>query len=243
MESIESATAAERGGASSVELCSSLIEGGVTPSPDLIGLVRKKLSIGLYVIIRPRGGDFCYTSEEFDVMQRDVLAAKKLGVDGVVLGILLSEGTVDVQRTRHLVDLARPLRVTYHRAFDVSVDPIGSLEDVARTGAERILTSGGAENSIAGARTLRQLVDVAGEQVIIMAGGGINPQNVRTLIDETGVREVHASLKSSMESPMRHKNEKISMGSLEGREYQRFTVLEDQVRQLVRAASASGESS
>jgi copper homeostasis protein len=124
----------------------------------------------------------------------------------------------------------------------MSVDPIGSLEDVVQTGAERILTSGGAENSIAGAPTLRQLVDVAGEQVIIMAGGGINLQNVRTLIDETGVREVHASLKSNMESPVRHRNEKISIGSLEGREYQRFTVLEDQVRQLVRAASAYGAS-
>ena len=243
MESIESAIAAERGGANRVELCSSLIEGGVTPSPGLIGQARKKLSIGLHVLIRPRGGDFCYTSEEFEVMQRDVVAAKKLGADGVVLGILRSEGMVDVQRTRHLVDIARPLKVTYHRAFDMSVDPVGSLEQVARTGAERILTSGGAENSIAGARTLRQLVDVAREQVIIMAGGGINPQNVRTLIEETGVREVHASLKSSMESPMRHKNEKISMGSLEGREYQRLTVLEDQVGQLVRAASASGESS
>ena len=242
MESIESAIAAERGGANRVELCSSLIEGGVTPSAGLIDLARKKLSIGLHVLIRPRGGDFCYTSDEFDVMQRDVLAAKELGADGVALGILRSEGTVDVQRTRHLVDLARPLRVTYHRAFDMSLDPIGSLEDVVRTGAERILTSGGAENSIAGARTLRQLVDVAREQVIIMAGGGINPQNVRTLIDETGVREVHASLKSSMESPLSHKNEKISIGSLEGREYQRFTFLEERVRQLVRAASASGTS-
>jgi len=243
VESIESAIAAERGGANRVELCSSLIEGGVTPSPGLIGQARKGLSIGLHVLIRPRGGDFCYTSEEFEVMQRDVLAAKKLGADGVVLGILRREGTVDVQRTRQLVDIARPLKVTYHRAFDMSLDPIGSLEDVVRTGAERILTSGGAENAIAGARTLRQLVDVAGEQVIIMAGGGISPQNVRTLIEETGVREVHASLKSSMESPMRHKNERISMGSLEGREYQRRTVLEDLVRQLVRAASASGESS
>jgi copper homeostasis protein len=175
-------------------------------------------------------------------MQRDVLAAKELGADGVALGILRSEGTVDVQRTRHLVDIARPLKVTYHRAFDMSVDPIRSLELVVRTGAERILTSGGAENSIAGAQTLRQLVDVVGERVIIMAGGGINPQNVRTLIEETGVQEIHASLRSSMESPMRHRNEKISMDSLEGREYQRFTVLEDQVRQLVRAASASGAS-
>jgi copper homeostasis protein len=242
VESAESAIAAERGGATRVELCSSLVEGGVTPSAGLIGLVREKISIGLHVIIRPRGGDFCYMSEEFDVMHRDVLVAKELSVDGIVFGILDTDGKVDVARTRQLVDLAGPLKVTYHRAFDMSVNLMRSLEDVVQTGAERILTSGGAENSIAGTRTLRQLVDAAGEQVIIMAGGGINPRNVRTLIDETGVREVHASLKSSMKSPMRHKNEKISMGSLEGREYQRFTILEDQVRQLVRAASASGAS-
>jgi copper homeostasis protein len=242
VECIESAIAAERGGANRVELCSSLIEGGVTPSAGLIGQARKKLSIGLYVLIRPRGGDFCYTSEEFEVMQRDVLVAKKLGADGVVLGILRSGGAVDIRRTHQLVDLGRPLKVTYHRAFDESVDPIQSLEDVVQTGAERILTSGCAENSIAGARTLRQLVDAAGEQVVIMAGGGINPQNVRTLIDETGVREVHASLKSSMESPVSDKNEKISIGSLEGRAYQRFTVPEDQVRQLVQMVSATGPS-
>jgi len=222
-----------------VELCSSLLEGGVTPSAGLIGLVRKNISIGLHVIIRPRGGDFCYTSQEFEVMQQDVLAAKELGADGVVFGILDTEGKVDVHRTRQLVELARPLKVTFHRAFDMSADLIRSLEDVVQTGAERILTSGGAQSSIAGARSLRQLVDASGGQVIIMAGGGINPENVRSLIEETGVQEIHASLRSSTESSMRHKNELISMGSLEGREYQHFTVLEDQVSQLVRAASAS----
>jgi copper homeostasis protein len=125
----------------------------------------------------------------------------------------------------------------------MSLDLIGSLADVVRPRAGRILTSGGAQTSIAGSRTLRQLVDAAGEQVIIMAGSGINPQNVRTLIQETGVQEIHASLRSIVESPMRYRNKTISMGGLEGRQFQRFVVLEEQVRQLVRAAAASGASS
>ena len=184
-----------------MELCSSLVEGGVTPSAGLIGLVREKISIGLHVIIRPHGGDFCYTSEEFEVMQRDVLAAKELGADGVAFGILNAEGKVDVERTRQLVDLARPLKITYHRAFDMSLDLIGSLADVVRAGAGRILTSGGAQTSIAGSRTIRQLVDAAGEQVIIMAGSGINPQNVRTLIQETGVHEIPCQLEIDHRKP------------------------------------------
>ena len=222
-----------------MELCSSLIEGGITPGADLVALTRKKISIGLHVIIRPRGGNFCYTSDEFDTMQREVLTAKELGADGVVLGILRSDRAVDVQRTRQLVDLARPLPVTYHRAFDMTSNLLRSLEDVIMTGAERILTSGGAQTAVAGTRTLRQLVEVASGRIIIMAAGGINPQNVQAIVQESGVTEIHASLKSSVDSAMQSINENISLGSPQDREHRRFTVLEDQVRQLLRAASAS----
>ena len=179
VDSLESAIAAERGGAKRVELCGSLVEGGVTPSAGLIATTRQKISIGLHVMIRPRAGDFCTASDEFDVMRRDVLMAKQLGADGVVFGILDEDANVDVQRTRPLVDLARPLKTTYHRAFDMSADLRLSLEHVAETGADRILTSGGAPTAVEGAATLRNLVEAASGRVIVMACGGIDHQNVQ----------------------------------------------------------------
>jgi copper homeostasis protein CutC len=153
VDSLESALAAERGGAGRVELCGSLVEGGVTPSAGLIATTRQKISIGLHVMIRPRAGDFCYTSVEFEVMRRDLLMAKQLGADGVVFGILDQDANVDIGRTRSLVDLAKPLPTTYHRAFDMSADLVRSLEHVAETGADRILTSGGATTAIEGTAT------------------------------------------------------------------------------------------
>jgi copper homeostasis protein len=224
-----------------VELCASLAEGGVTPSAGLIATARQKLSIGLHVMIRPRAGDFYYSSDEIDVMRRDVLTAKQLGAQGVVFGILDADANIDVQKMSALVELARPLEATCHRAFDMSADLLRSLEQVRETGADRILTSGGAQAAVEGAATLRRLVEHANERVIIMACGGINDQNVQAVLERTAVREIHVALRTPAASPMRYRNENISMGTVEGDEYQRYIVLEDRVAQLIRAASPREE--
>ena len=238
VDSLESAIASERGGARRVELCSGLAEGGVTPSAGLIATTRQKISIGLHVMIRPRAGDFHYSADEFDVMRRDVLMAKQLGADGVVFGILDLKANIDIQRTRALVDLARPLKVTCHRAFDMSADLFQSLQQVTETGADRILSSGGAKTALEGAATLRRLVGQTGPRAVIMACGGINAQNVQTVVEKTAVREIHVGLRTAVASPMRYRNENISMGSIAGNEYQRYIVLEEKVARLIRAASA-----
>jgi copper homeostasis protein len=235
VDSVESAIAAERGGAHRVELCSNLLDGGVTPSSGLIATVRETISIRLHVMVRPRGGDFNYSDDEFQIMQRDILTSKQLGADGVVLGVLDLDGRVDTRRTRQLVDLAAPLRVTFHRAFDMSLDLFQSLLDLQTTGVHSILTSGGKQSASEGADTLRRLVDTANGSVGIMAGGGIEDHNVAALIEQTGVREIHASLKFPVASSMRYRNNRISMGTAKGREYERFVVREDMVQNFLRA--------
>jgi copper homeostasis protein len=237
VDSVESAAAAEHGGAHRVELCSNLFDGGVTPSAGLIATVRQTISIGLHVMIRPRGADFCYSDDEFEIMRRDILMAKQLGVDGVALGILDLDGRVDVSRTKQLVDLAAPLRVTYHRAFDMSSDLFASLRDLQTMGVHCVLTSGGKQSAAEGAETLKRLVAAASGGIAIMAAGGIEDSNVSTLIERTGVREIHASLKFAVPSPMRYQNDKISMGASKGREYQRFVVHQQKVQRLLQAAS------
>ncbi len=237
VDSVDSAVAAERGGAHRVELCSNLLDGGVTPSSGLIGAVRQKIAIALHVMIRPRSADFCYSDDEFKIMQDDISVAKQLGADGVVLGILDLDGRVDAKRTRQLVDLAAPLRVTFHRAFDMSSDLFASLRDLQAAGVHCVLTSGGQQTAAEGAETLRRLVEAANGGMSIMAAGGIEDHNVASLIERTCVREIHASLKFPVPSSMRYQNEKISMGTVTGREYQRFVVHQDKVRKLLHAAS------
>jgi len=243
VDSLESAVAAERGGAKRVELCSSLAEGGVTPSAGLIATARQNLSINLHVIIRPRGGDFCYSPDEFAVMKKDILMAKQLGANGVVFGILDVDGRVDIPRTRDLVQYAMPLATTYHRAFDMSADLGKSLEDVVEAGADRVLTSGGASTAIEGIQVLRGLVEVARGRIVVLACGGIDIENVHSVIEKTGVREIHVSLRTTMPSPMRYRNPNLSMGTLRLNEYERAFVLDTRVEQLLQAVSGSRPSS
>jgi copper homeostasis protein len=196
VDSVASAVASEEGGAQRVELCSDLAEGGVTPSAGLIAMARKRIAIALHVLIRPRAGDFCYVADEFEVMQRDIVLAKQLGANGVVFGILAPDGHVDVERTGELVELARPLSVTYHRAFDETFDMPAALEEVVKAGANRVLTSGGAHTGEDGTGMIARLVAAAAGRVVIMACGAIRAGNVASIVERTGVREVHANLRS-----------------------------------------------
>ena len=236
VDSLDSAIAAEQGGAQRIELCSDLLEGGITPSTGLIAAVRGAISIELCTLIRPRGGDFCYSEAEMEIMRRDVCAAKQQGADGVALGILDVDGRIDAARMRELAELAAPMKVTCHRAFDMSYDLFQSVADLQNIGAHCILTSGGKETAAEGVETLKRIVQAANGRIRIMAGSGIEAHNVAGIVERTGVREIHASLKSSVASPMRFRKEEISMGSLKGMEYQRHVVLRDRVRELLHAA-------
>jgi copper homeostasis protein len=196
VETAEAAVAAERGGAQRIELCAQLRLGGLTPSEEVMRLARKSVTVPIFAMIRPRAGDFTYSLEELAQMRRDIAVAQRIGIEGIVLGIVTRERCVDAERTRELVMAARPLPVTFHRAFDDVADLDSALDDVIETGAARILTSGGAANAPAGIENLARLVDAAGERVTIIPGGGINASNVLQIARKSGARELHSGLGS-----------------------------------------------
>jgi len=233
IDSVESAIAAQRGGTHRVELCSALSEGGLTPGAGLIATVRRNLAIDLFVMIRPRGGDFCYSALEFEVMQQEISHARNLGADGVVLGILDEEGLVDIARTSQLVQLAAPLPVTFHRAIDMTPDLSAALDAVLETGATRILTSGGAPNATAGCAEIARLVQSAKGCIAIMPGGGVSIASVAAIAIATGATEFLASVRSAFPSPVNFRKQGIVMGDTPDREYRRSIVREDDVRALV----------
>ena len=200
VESVEAAAAAERGGADRIELCSDLSVGGLTPDLALIRAVRQQIQIPIFVMIRPRAGDFVYSPAEFKQMKKSIAEAKDSDADGLVFGILKPDGTVDIDHTRELVELAQPLPVTFHRAFDSCADFSQTLEDVSRSGACRILTSGGAASALEGIDNIAMLVTVAA-QVTIVPGAGINMRNILQIAAATGAREFHSGLSSVLPHP------------------------------------------
>jgi copper homeostasis protein len=213
VDSVPSAIAAEKGGAGRVELCDNLIEGGTTPSAGTIAECRARVRIPIFAMIRPRGGDFLYTDVEYAIMRRDIAHAKDLGAHGVVLGLLRADGTVDVERTRPLVEAARPLPVTFHRAIDVARDAEEALDALIALGVDRVLTSGQAPTAPEGSGLIARLVRRAAGRIVILPGCGIDQTNARALVAETGVREVHVRGTAPLPTSMVHRNPRVRFRS------------------------------
>jgi copper homeostasis protein len=208
--SLASALAAQEAGAGRVELCASLGEGGLTPSYATIALARERLGIPLYVLIRPRAGDFLYSDLELETMLGDIEVCVRLGCDGVVIGALDADGDVALAQCRGLIAAAGRLGVTFHRAFDLARDPHRALEDIVALGCARVLTSGQCATAPAGAELIRALVDRAAQRIVIMPGGGIDADNIVALRAETGATEFHASAKRPLVSGMQHRPQRLA---------------------------------
>jgi copper homeostasis protein len=236
VDTVESAVYAQDAGAVRVELCSSLPEGGTTPGIGTITSARNNLSIGLHVMIRPRGGDFLYSDTEYDIMRRDIEACGECGVDGIVLGILERDGTIDVERTTRLIELARPMSVTFHRAFDLCSNPEKSLLDIIDTGADRLLTSGQKDKAGEAAEFIRHLIVKAGKKIIIMPGSGLNEANIVHIAKITGASEFHLTARRILVSDMIFRRQNISMGGVAGlTEYSRKVADSDMIKRMIGA--------
>jgi copper homeostasis protein len=230
VNSAVSAIEAQRGGADRVELCENMADGGCTPSAGTIMLARKHLYIPVYVMIRPRGADFCYSKREFEIMLTDVQIAGDLGADGVVFGILTSDGRIDKERMKELVELARPMGVTCHRAFDMTRDPFEALEDLMELGIDRVLTSGQADSALDGAKLIRELLRKGRRRIIVMPGHGIKEHNLKEVVRETAAEEYHMYLTKQTKSTMKFIRDDVKMGKPELSEYEHTVVSAEKIR-------------
>ena len=234
VDSVDSAVAAEQGGATRVELCTALLEGGLTPSAGTIAITRAQVSIGLQVMIRPRGGDFLYSDTEFASMKHDIELAKQLGANGVVFGLLTAAGNIDSDRTRVLLDHAKPMNVTFHRAFDMTRDPIAALETLIELGINRVLTSGQEVSALEGAELLHDLLVHADDKIIVMPGSGITEHNIKKVLDTTGAKEIHVTGTRTKNSTMTFRNDRCFMGGvIRPPEYSMTITDADRIRALV----------
>ncbi|MBK8928610.1 MAG: copper homeostasis protein CutC [Chitinophagaceae bacterium] len=226
---IQSCATIQNAGAQRIELCGNPTEGGTTPSYGFIKAAREATGIQLFPIIRPRGGDFLYSNEEFEIMKSEIKLCKEFGCDGVVIGLLNADGTIDKKRTAALVSLAYPLEVTFHRAFDRVKDMYIALEDVIEAGCGRILTSGLFPTAEQGMGNLQKLVEAANNRIVIMPGSGVRSDNINIIAQKTGASEFHSSARILSASLMQHYNKNMN----ETLEYN--TVDEDEVKKLVTA--------
>jgi copper homeostasis protein len=237
VDNLDGVLAAQRGGADRAELCAGLVEGGLTPSFGTVREALRQATIPCFVIIRPRGGDFLYSDAEFSTMLADVEALRDLGAAGVVVGCLTAEGAIDEPRMRQLVERARPMKVTCHRAFDMTANPFEALEALIRCGVDRVLTSGQVPDAMDGLEVLRALVEQAGERIIVLVCGKLREASIATVRRATGAREMHFSAPMQTESAMVFRNEAVAMGGLGlEREYRHTVTDSDRVRATIAAA-------
>ncbi|MFI5257515.1 MAG: copper homeostasis protein CutC [Gemmatimonadales bacterium] len=234
VDAIDAAMEAEWGGADRIELCGELLQGGVTPSAGLIEATWDQVTVPLFVLIRPRSGDFLYTHDELDVMERDIRVARSLHADGVVVGALTTDGEVDVAAMRGLLDVARPMKVTFHRAFDFTRDQDEALNALLDLDVDRVLTSGGAVTALQGAQTIARHVLRAGSDLTILAGGSITAASAAEVVRRTGVREIHVRAAERVESAMHHRRRDILLGRPQQLgDYTRSVARQELVREVV----------
>lgn len=237
VDSVEGVRAAKAADAARVELCSALLEGGLTPT---FGMTKQAKAVadtvGMHVMVRPRGGDFLYSDDEFAAMKDDIVALRELNVEGFVFGLLTSEGSVDVRRAAELTALCRPSKVTFHRAFDMAKDPLASLDALVDLGVDRLLTSGQAPGVLEGAPLIRELIERAAGRIVIMPGGDISARNVTRIVQETGAKEIHFAALEVQPGPMRHRNPHVFMGgTLRPPEYDRTVTTVDGISSVLGA--------
>jgi len=238
VDSIAGVRAAKEAGAHRVELCADLLEGGITPSLGMIRQARTIAGVGLNVMIRPRGGDFLFDDDELAIMRSDIETAKAEGADGVVIGLLTAAGEVDAARTRELIALARPLSVTFHRAFDMTPDPFCALETLIELGVDRVLTSGQEASVLEGLPCVAELIKRAGGRIVVMPGGGITVRNIERILAATAPREIHFAALEPIASAMRFRRPHVFMGGeLRPPEYDRLDTSRAAVRSVIAKAS------
>lgn len=235
IDSVDSAVRAQKAGANRIELCSSLLEGGLTPPLSLVQLVCQSVNIPVHVMIRPRSGDFLYSDTEFQQMKLDVHHFLNTKVKGFVFGILCSDGSIDNERCKELISISKPLQVTFHRAFDMTSDPFLALEEIIALGANAILTSGHRQIAEDGFELIQELVKRSGGRISIMAGGGVNASNVQ-LLHEAGVKDFHFTARKKVDGKMKYRNESLqSIGSqFLYSEYDAFVFDEDKVHSIIK---------
>jgi copper homeostasis protein len=238
VDSVAGVRAAKAAGADRVELCAALLEGGITPSRGMICQGRRIGGIALHTMIRPRGGDFLYDDDELAIMRSDIEIAKEEGADGVVIGLLTVEGEVDAARTRELISLARPLAVTFHRAFDMTRDPLQALETLVRLGVDRVLTSGQDATVLEGLPLIAELVRRAANRIVVMPGGGITSRNVARIVAAAAPKEIHFACLDRVDGGMQFRQQHVFMGGeLRPPEYDRLTTSEPSIQAVMACAS------